>query len=85
MDTEENIDTVDIYVGGSTLATSDYVTSLSGLITGNNLPTYVSTNNFMVVRFTSDKEIEKTGFSASFTAGKIWLVTYDCYILFYLY
>ena len=61
---------MDIYVGGSTLATSDYVTSLSGHIIGDKLPTYVSTNNFMIVVFTSDKIVQKGGFSASFTTGK---------------
>ena len=68
--TEENIDVVDIYMGGSTLATSDYVTSLSGHITGDSLPTYVSINNFMIVRFTSDKTVEKAGFKALFTTGE---------------
>ena len=67
LNTEENIDVVDIYMGGSTLPTSDYVTSLSGHITGNSLPTYVSINNFMIVRFTSDKTVEKAGFKALFT------------------
>ena len=57
-------------MGGSSLATSDYVTSLSGLITGDSLPTYVSTNNFMIVRFTSDKTVQKAGFKASFTTGE---------------
>ena len=57
-------------MGGSTLATSDYVTSLSGHIIGDPLPTYVSTNNFMIVVFSSDKTVEKGGFSATFTTGK---------------
>ena len=62
---------MDIYTGGSTLATSDYVTSLSGhIIDVDKLPTYVSTNNFMIVVFTSDKTVEKGGFSATFTTGK---------------
>ncbi|KAK2163425.1 hypothetical protein NP493_1461g00026 [Ridgeia piscesae] len=66
-DTEENFDTVDIYVGGSTLATSDYVTSLSGHIDSDKLPTYVSVNNFIIVRFTSDKTVNKGGFKATIT------------------
>ena len=71
--TEDNIDIVDIYVGGSSLATSDYVTSLSGHITGDSLTTYVSTNNFLTVRFTSDKTVEKAGFKATFKTGETWL------------
>ena len=70
-DTEDKIDVVDIYVGGSSVKTSDYVASLSGLIDGGKLPTYVSTNNFMIVIFTSDKDVQKKGFTAKFTAGKI--------------
>ena len=69
-ETEENIDIVDIYVGGNSMKTSNYITSLSGLIDGGKLPTYVSTNNFMIVKFTSDKDVEKKGFIATFTAGK---------------
>jgi len=63
-------------VGGSTLATSDYVTSLSGHVTGDKLPTYVSTNNFMILRFTSDKTVQKTGFKAAFTTGETSMVRY---------
>lgn len=69
MDTEENIDVMDIYVGGRTIDTSVYVRSLSGRITGDNLPAYVSTNNYMIVRFTSDRTVEKTGFQALFATG----------------
>jgi len=52
--------------------TSAYVTSLSGHITGDNHPTYVSTNNFMILRFISDKIVQKTGFQASFATGMLW-------------
>ena len=71
-DTEESIDIVDIYVGGSTIATSDYLASLSGHITGDDLTTYVSTNNFMIVRFTSDDTVQKRGFHGLFATGMIW-------------
>ena len=57
-------------MGGSTLATSDYVTSLSGHIDSDKLPTYVSVNNFIIVRFTSDKTVNKGGFKATITTGE---------------
>ena len=69
---EENTDVLDIYVGGRTLDSSVYVTSLSGHIPLDNHPTYVSTNNFMILRFISDKTVQKTGFQASFATGTLW-------------
>ena len=79
MNTEKNKDIVDIYQGGSTLATSDYVTSLSGFITEDQR-TYISPNNFMIVRFTSDKSVEKTGFKATITTGKTYPIRRDVFI-----
>lgn len=55
--TEKFYDTIDIYVGGSTLSTSQYVLTYSGsLVTtsSNSLKPVISTNNYMIVRFTSD-------------------------------
>jgi len=69
-ETEENIDIVDIYVGSNTIEASTYIASLSGRIDSAKLPTYVSTNNFLIVKFTSDRSNEKKGFSATFTAGR---------------
>ena len=84
MHTQKNIDIVDIYQGGSTLATSDYVTSLSGLMPHEDLPTYISPNNFMIVRFTSDKSDERSGFQATITTGKTCLIRRDVFISFSL-
>ena len=70
-------------MGGSSLATSGYVTSLSGHITADSLPTYVSTNNFIIVRFTSDKTVGKAGFKATFTTGETWLLNIDIYWLYF--
>ena len=69
-ETEENIDIVDIYVGSNAIETSTYIASLSGRIDSAKLPTYVSTNNFLIVKFTSDRTTQKKGFSASFKAGR---------------
>ncbi len=50
VDLEPHLDVIDIYVGGPTLKTSKYVTTL----TGNERTTLGSNNNYMILLFSSD-------------------------------
>ena len=67
--TEENLDVVDVYVGGRTISSSQFAGSLSGDLAGK-LPTFVSTNNLMIVKFTSDGVNNFRGFSANYYTSK---------------
>ena len=60
---------VDIYVGGRTIATSLFAGSLSGDLT-SDLPTFVSTNNLMIVVFSTDGGNNLRGFSAQYYTSK---------------
>lgn len=68
--TEANIDVVDIYVGGSTLVTSQYAGSISGTQIAASMPTYVSNNHLMIIRLTTDSTVQKTGFKANWKTSE---------------
>ena len=69
--TEKDLDVVDIYTGGSTLATSHFVSSLSANPSSNPKPTFVSTNHLMIVVFSSDGGSNFQGFSAHYYTSKL--------------
>lgn len=64
-------DEVLIFVGGKTEDNSQYVDRLSGQLT-KPYPQYQSKNNYMLVKFYSTKLNNGKGFSASWTAGKVY-------------
>ena len=49
-------------IGGKTAGTSHVLTRLSGTLDVTSLDSFYSSNNFMIVRFTSDSSIERDGF-----------------------
>ena len=67
--TEQNLDQVEIWIGGPTQASATLFTRLSGT-TVPSAPIY-STNNFLIVIFTSDNSGTASGFTAAWTAGKL--------------
>ena len=64
---------MNIYTGGSTLATSHFVTSLSGNLPSNPKPTFVSNNHLMIVVFSSDGVSNFQGFSARYYTSKLMI------------
>ena len=68
--TEENQDVVDVYVGGLTVAGSRHAAALSGHLPSHRLPTIASTNNLLILTFTSDSSMANSGFQAEFTTGQ---------------
>ncbi|KAL5020301.1 hypothetical protein ScPMuIL_003193 [Solemya velum] len=70
-DTEEDLDVVEIFTGETTVSGSSCVARLSG-----SLPTsyqqLISSNNFLIVRFSSDSTITKNGFLLS------WKTEFEC-------
>lgn len=69
-DTEKNYDIVSIFIGERSVATSTAIGSLGGFIATEDLPTFSSTNNFMILRFISDDTVEPGGFKAEWSTGK---------------
>ena len=72
LDTEENFDVVDVWQGGRTIVTSHHVSKLSGVITDR--PTFISSNNYMIITFSSDSEITAQGFTASWKTSEIMVL-----------
>ena len=66
-ETELEVDIVDVFVGGSTLDASVPGGSFSGPLA--TMPTVYSTNNFMIVRLSTDQDEEYSGFAATWTTG----------------
>ncbi|XP_070186674.1 uncharacterized protein [Littorina saxatilis] len=66
--TESRSDEVLVLAGGMTVPTSRMVARLSGNLT--SLPTYTSSNNFMIVIFSTDDTMSDRGFNAQFFAVK---------------
>ena len=62
---------VQIMAGGRTMATSMFISSLSGAQKGKDLQTYHSPNHYMIVKFSSDKSSQKGGFKADWKSGEI--------------
>lgn len=65
--TEENTDFVELYDGGVTLSTSEMSVRLSGSMQGY---TFISSYNFMTVKFTTDSSEEYAGFRATWNTSK---------------
>ena len=77
---------MDIYTGGSTLATSHFVSSLSGNLPSNPKPIFVSSNHLMIVGFSSDGGSNFQGFSARYYTSKlIFALLRQDYIMLCLY
>ena len=66
--TELYLDYVDVWTGASSMADSTHVATLSGQL--DTQPTFVSDNNWMIIRMNVDSEAEDTGFVAEWTTGK---------------
>ena len=60
-ETEKSFDTVQILVGGRTEDKAVNLATLSGKLDLGNTR-YVSASNFMIVKFSSDAQVEKKGF-----------------------
>ena len=67
--TEARSDEVLVLAGGLTVSKSHLVARLSGNLTAS-LPTYTSSNNFMMVIFSTDDTMGSRGFRAQFSAGE---------------
>ena len=67
-DTETDLDIVELWNGGSTIATSQLITRLSGSTLGQ-FATYLSSTNWLVVRFITDGSVEKSGFNFTWSTG----------------
>ncbi|CAD5124520.1 DgyrCDS12799 [Dimorphilus gyrociliatus] len=67
INTEANLDIIEVWVGGKTLSTSRLVASFSGEVTGSDLDSYqyISPNNFAIVTFNTDADTTKEGFVAN--------------------
>jgi hypothetical protein len=65
-ETEEIFDTVQILGGGRTENTAVNIATLSGRLVGSQK--YESASNFMIVKFKTDGQVERSGFSASWRA-----------------
>ena len=70
LDTENNLDEVQVWGGGTTEATAKLVARLSGSEDPNVIPVFYSPNNYMFVKLTSDNAVEKNGFSAEWRASE---------------
>jgi hypothetical protein len=68
--TEKNRDEVQVWVGGKTETTAKMVARLSGSEDLNMIPVFYSPNNYMFVKFTSDREKQTGSFSADWKASK---------------
>ncbi|KAK2159263.1 hypothetical protein NP493_1730g00007 [Ridgeia piscesae] len=66
--TEKNRDEVQVWVGGKTETTAKMVARLSGSEDLNMIPVFYSPNNYMFVKFTSDREKQTGSFSADWKA-----------------
>ena len=60
---------MEILEGGPTEAMSQLVKRLSGNLSGKSLK-FISSNNFMIIKFTSDSAVTANGFNASFYASE---------------
>lgn len=68
MDTEEDVDYIQILVGGKTETTAYTVATLSGQ--SSEKQQYESHNNFLIIKFVSDPRYQKTGFTLTYNIGK---------------
>lgn len=68
--TEDKYDLVDVFTGGSMVSNSLYMTTVCGSPAVATLPTIYSSNNFIIVRFTSDEATQYAGFTAQWSTGE---------------
>ena len=66
-DTEASVDVVKVYGGGPTTQRSVLLQQLSGGL--SDIPPIYSSNNLMIITFSSDGSVEGAGFSATWMAG----------------
>ncbi|XP_067672504.1 uncharacterized protein [Haliotis asinina] len=74
--TEMGADIVQVLVGGPTESQGELVATLSGDRRAS-LPEYISTNNFIIVKFTSDSRNNALGFRAEFSGRSANLQPYQ--------
>ncbi|CAD5124417.1 DgyrCDS12702 [Dimorphilus gyrociliatus] len=72
LQTESGFDVIDIWLNGNTFEKSRFAASLSGVKSVGQVPTFISENNFMIIRFSTDGSIGNKGFSGT------WTSTYKC-------
>ena len=68
MDTELNVDLVEVYVGGSSIGASIPVGVISGQ--GNVPISYVSPNNWLIVRLSVDGTVGGDGWTGTWATGR---------------
>ena len=65
---ETDLDFVELWDGGGTIETSQLIVRLTGSSVGQ-FATYMSSTNWLVVRFITDSSVEKSGFSFTWSTG----------------
>jgi hypothetical protein len=70
LNTEQNVDFVEVWVGGRSLATSTLLRRLSGNSASGLL---LSDNHLAIVRFLSDGSYQDAGFQLTWQSGKRFL------------
>jgi len=68
LDTELNTDFLEVWDGGRSLSNSQQILRLSGNQTGKP---FLSSYNFVMVRYVSDQSQKETGFKVTWTTGNI--------------
>ena len=71
LNTERDVDFVEVWVGGRTLSSSALVRRFSGSAAAGDL--VVSSNNAAIVRFVSDGSYQDSGFQLTWRSGKCLL------------
>ncbi|XP_065923868.1 uncharacterized protein [Magallana gigas] len=68
-DTEKDTDIVEVHIGGRTESTARSVARLSGQ-PSLSTARYRSYNNYMIIRFSTDSQTEKVGFTANYNSSR---------------
>uniref|UniRef100_A0A8W8JHB7 CUB and sushi domain-containing protein 3 n=1 Tax=Magallana gigas TaxID=29159 RepID=A0A8W8JHB7_MAGGI len=69
--TEKDTDIVEVLIGGRTESTARSVARLSGQ-PSLSTARYRSYNNYMIIRFSTDSQTEKVGFTANYNSSRDW-------------
>ena len=67
-ETETDLDFVELWDGGATVDTSQMIARLSGPSAGE-YATFISSRNWLLVRFITDGSVQKSGFNFTWSTG----------------
>ena len=71
LETEEDVDVMQVLVGGPTESTSHVIAQLSGDLAHRN---FYSNNQYMIVKFYTDATVTGRGFNAKWEAGEAFVL-----------